>query len=172
VTARRLARLLGVVSLLGACASGSDGAKASAPRARSAPVVFAYGVPAGGALESGTTRGRVTALLFVTTFDLPSQVMARRLDEALRTHRPRINAGAIAVEAPNAAPLVDVFRSTLGLGYPVALTGGGPLDAGAFGTIDRVPTLVILDARGREVHRSAGVMEREELERLLTEAAR
>jgi hypothetical protein len=135
-------------------------------------VEFAYGVPGGGVLGSNATRGRVTALLFVTTFDLPSQVMARRLDEVLRSHRPRINAGAIAVEAPNSAPLVEVFRTTLGLGYPVALTGGGPEEAGAFGTIDRVPTLVILDARGREVHRAAGVLERELLEQLLTEAGR
>jgi hypothetical protein len=135
-------------------------------------VEFAYGVPGGGVLRSSTTRGRVTALLFVTTFDLPSQVMARRLDEALRSHRPRINVGAIAVEAPNSAPLVEVFRTTLGLGYPVALTGGGPEEAGAFGTIDRVPTLVVLDARGREVHRAAGVLEPDVLEQLLTEAGR
>lgn len=168
----RLARPLAVALLLGACGSGTDGTRASAPRSRSGPVEFAYGVPGGGVLGSNTTRGRVTALLFVTTFDLPSQVMARRLDEVLRSHRPRINAGAIAVEAPNSAPLVEVFRTTLGLGYPVALTAGGPEEAGAFGTIDRVPTLVILDARGREVHRAAGVLEPEALEQLLTDAGR
>jgi hypothetical protein len=172
VIARRLARVLVVVPLLGACASGSDGVKAPERAPRSAPVTFAYGVPGGGSLDSASTRGRVTALLFVTTFDLPSQVMARRLDEALRTHRPRINAGAVAIEAPNAAPLVDVFRSTLGLGYPVGLTGSGAENAGAFGTIDRVPTLIVLDARGREVRREAGVLEPEALDRFLSEAAR
>jgi hypothetical protein len=98
--------------------------------------------------------------------------MARRLDEALRSHRPRINAGAVALEAPNAAPLVEVFRSTLGLSYPVALTGSGAEDGGAFGTVDRVPTLVVLDARGRQVHRVAGVLEMDVLERLLSDAAR
>lgn len=170
--ARRLARLLFMAPLLGACASGPDGAKAPGRPSRSSPIAFAYGVPGGGALDSASTRGRVTALLFVTTFDLPSQVMARRLDEALRNHRPRINVGAVAIEAPNAAPLVDVFRSTLGLGYPVALTGGGAEDGGPFGTIDRVPTLVVLDARGREVRREAGVLEPEVLEQLLTDAAR
>jgi hypothetical protein len=172
VIAVRLARLLVVVSSLGACSSGSDGARTQAPPARSTPVSFAYGVPGGGTLASATTRGRVTALLFVTTFDLPSQVMARRLDEALRSHRPRINVGAVALEAPNAAPLVEVFRSTLGLSFPVALTGSGAEDGGAFGTIDRVPTLVVLDARGRQVHRVSGVLEKDLLERLLTDAAR
>jgi hypothetical protein len=168
----RLARALVALTLLLSCGSGPDGARPDVPRARSSRVTFAYGVPGGGVLSSDTTRGRVTALLFVTTFDLPSQVMARRLDEALRSHRPRINAGAIAVEAPNSAPLVEVFRTTLGLGYPVALTDGGPESTGAFGKIDRVPTLVVLDALGREVHREAGVVEVEVLQRYLTEAGR
>jgi hypothetical protein len=172
VIAQWLARLVVVAPLLVACASGGEGSRAAAPRARSGPVAFTYGVPGGGVVDSNSTRGRVTALLFVTTFDLPSQVMARRLDASLRSHRPRINAAAIAIEAPNAAPLVEVFRSTLGLAYPVALTGGGAEDAGAFGTIDRVPTLVVLDARGREVHRAAGVVEAEMLELFLEEAGR
>jgi hypothetical protein len=171
ITRRSLGPLVALLLLL-SCGSGTDGARPNAPRARSSSVAFAYGVPGGGVLSSNNTRGRVTALLFVTTFDLPSQVMARRLDDALRSHRPRINAGAIAVEAPNSAPLVEVFRTTLGLGYPVALTDGGPEAAGAFGKIDRVPTLVVLDARGREVHREAGVLEPEVLERYLTEAGR
>ncbi len=172
MTSARLARLLVAAPFLAACASGGDASRATEPRSRSAPVSFAYGVPGGGVVDSSTTRGRVTALVFVTTFDLPSQVMARRLDEALRHHRPRVNAAAIVIEAPNAAPLVDVFRSTLGLAYPVALTGSGAEDGGPFGTIDRVPTLVVLDARGREVHRASGVLEADELERRLTEASR
>jgi hypothetical protein len=172
VIARRLAQLSLLAALLGACASGSDGVKASPVRPRSGPMSFAYGVPGGGTLDSASTRGRVTALLFVTTFDLPSQVMARRLDEVQRRRRPRINAGAVALEAPNAAPLVEVFRSTLGLGYPVGLTGSGAADAGPFGTIDRVPTLVVLDSRGREVHRASGVVDAEMLERFLADASR
>jgi hypothetical protein len=172
VIAGRFARLLVIAPLLVACASGGDGPPAAAPRARSAPVNFSYGVPGGGVVDSNSTRGRVTALLFVTTFDLPSQVMARRLDAALRSHRPRINAAAIAIEAPNAAPLVEVFRSTLGLAYPVGLTGGGAEDGGAFGTIDRVPTLIVLDRRGREVQRVAGVVDGEVLEGFLDEAGR
>jgi hypothetical protein len=107
----------------------------------------------------------VTALLFVTTFDLPSQVMARRLDEVVRRHRPRVNAGAIVLEAPDHAMLADVFRSTLGLGYPVALaTTPGVQHDGPFGTIDRVPTLVVLDRYGRETLRRFGNLTEQELE--------
>jgi hypothetical protein len=161
-----------VVALAAACGSEPE---PTAPRVapRSAPIVFAYGTPRGEEVGSATTRGRVTALLFVTTFDLPSQLMARRLEEIVKRHRPRVNAAAIALEAPNSAPLVEVFRSTLGLSYPVALGSSQAMDHdGPFGTLDRVPTLIVLDARGREVAREAGVVSAADVEMLLTRASR
>lgn len=165
-------RLALVVVLAAACASEPEAA-APRERARSAPVVFAYGTPRGEEVGSATTRGRVTALLFVTTFDIPSQLMARRLDEVMKRHRPRANVAAIALEAPNSAPLVEVFRTTLGLSYPVALESSGAIDHdGPFGTMDRVPTLIVLDARGREVAREAGVVPVEDIEAMLARARR
>ncbi len=165
-------RLAFVVALAMACGS-EPRPSAPAVAARSAPIVFAYGTPRGEEVGSATTRGRVTALLFVTTFDLPSQLMARRLEEVVKRHRPRANAAAIALEAPNSAPLIEVFRSTLGLSYPVALGSSGALDHdGPFGTLDRVPTLIVLDARGREVAREAGVVAAADIEALLSRAAR
>jgi hypothetical protein len=157
-----------------ALACSSDPRPAVAPYKPSrAPVEFAYGTPTGETLSSSSTRGRVTVLLFVATFDLPSQLMAKRLDEVIHRHRPRANAGAIALEAPNDAPLVDVFRSSLHLSYPVALTNTtGVGEAGPFGTIDQVPTLVVLDAHGREVARAQGVVTELELDAALTRAAR
>lgn len=153
---------------------------ASEPRPRAepyqpsrSPIEFAYGTPSGETLSSVSTRGRVTVLLFVATFDLPSQLMAKRLDEVVRRHKPRANAGAIALEAPNDAPLVDVFKTSLHLSYPVALTNTTGFDrAGPFGTIDQVPTLVVLDARGREVARAQGVVSEQELTAALERAAR
>jgi len=133
--------------------------------------MFVYGTPDGKEFGSVETRGRVTALLFVTTFDIPSQVVAKRLDAVRRKHKPRINAGAIALEAPDHAPLVDVFRTSLGLGYPVALAlTPGVQHEGPFGTIEAVPTLVVLDARGREVTRRFGPLSEEELEEALKSA--
>lgn len=152
------------------CASEPE-ARAPEPRRRTAPVVFVYGTPNGEELGSDQMRGRVTAILFVTTYDLPSQVMARRLDEVVRGHRPRVNAAAIALEAPDAAPLVDVFRTTLGLGYPVGLAmTPGVQHEGPFGVIDRVPTLVVLDRDGREVARRSGNLTNEEIEEALRSA--
>jgi hypothetical protein len=162
------------------CAAACSLACASAPPAgtpsatsRGAPVEFAYGTPSGETLSSAGTRGRATAILFVTTFDLPSQVMAERLDVVVREHKPRANAGAVALEAPNDAPLVEVFRSSLGLSYPVALANTTGFDVPSpFGRIDQVPVLVVLDRRGREVARAQGVVSERELDDALTRAAR
>jgi hypothetical protein len=164
--------LLAVLGVAFACGSASPSATASEPR-RGRPIEFLYGTPTGETLSSQNTRGRVTALLFVTTFDLPSQLMAKRLDAVAHRHRPRINAGAIALEAPNNAPLVEVFRTSLGLSYPVGLTNRTRLDEkGPFGTLDQVPVLVVLDARGVEVARAEGVVSEPELDAALTRAAR
>ena len=132
---------------------------------------FVYGTTLGEEFGSAQTRGRVTALLFVTTYDMPSQIMARRLDVVVRRHRPRANAGAVVLEAPDHAPLADVFRTTLELGYPVALAlSPGVQEEGPFGLIDRIPTLVVLDARGREITRRFGNMTEEEIEEALASA--
>jgi len=162
---------LGVRSLV-ACASEPPPHVQPAAR-HGTPVRFAYGTPQGEVLSSETTRGRITVLLFVTTFDLPSQLMAKRVEAVARRHRPRVNAGAIALEAPNQAPLVDVFKTSLGLSYPVALTNSTRVDEkGPFGAIDQVPVMVVLDSRGVEVARAQGVVSEDELDRVLTHAAR
>jgi hypothetical protein len=147
-------------------------AERPAPRvSKGRPVVFAFGTPEGEIFGSETTRGRVTAVLFVTTFDLSSQVMARRLDEVIRRHRPRANAGAIVLEAPDHATLAEVFRDTLGLSYPVGLALAPGVQAeGPFGRIDRVPSLFVLDRDGRLQFEAAGVLSAAEIERALSAA--
>jgi hypothetical protein len=135
--------------------------------------VFEFGTTRGEIFSSASTRGRVTAVLFVTSFDVASQIMARRLNDSLRDHVPRINAGAVALEAPNHAPLVDVFRQSLDLRYPVAMGDSAGSDPeGPFGVVDRVPTLFVLDRSGRLRSRRSGVMTAEELTEALVAAER
>ncbi len=158
---------------LAGCASGTPakGTGASAPL--SSPVVFEFGTTRGEIFSSASTRGRVTAILFVTSFDVASQIMARRLNDVLRDHVPRINAGAVALEAPNHALLVDVFQQQLDLRYPVAMGDAAGSDPeGPFGVVDRVPTLFVLDRSGRLRSRRSGVMTAEELEEALVAAER
>jgi len=138
-----------------------------------APIEFAFGTTDGRELSSANTRGRATAILFVTTYDIASQLLAQRLDSVIHSHVPRANAGAVVLEAPKYAELATAYRSTLTLSYPVAmadsltLTGGGP-----FGSIGQVPTLVVLDRSGREVWRTTGVPDAREIERALALGSR
>jgi len=132
---------------------------------------YVFGTTDGEELSADGMRGRVTALLFVTTFDLASQLAAKQLNQALHTHRPRINAGAVVLEAPKYAPLADVFRSSLKLSYPVAIADLEMLVRNStLGEVRSVPTLIIFDAQGREVLRQYGAFSNEELEAWLTRA--
>lgn len=152
------------------CAGAGSGCSASrAPGAevaltRTAPRDFAFGVLDGTVFTAENTRGRVTVLLFATSYDLPSQVAARRLDEVLRQHQPRFNAACVVLEAADNAILVETFRDSLRLSYPVAIADAVELRASpAFSDINQVPTAVVLDRRGRERLRHFGVFEAKEL---------
>lgn len=173
ISSAGLQRALAAALVLACAACAADhAAQRPTPRvSRGRPIVFAFGTPEGKIFGSETTRGRVTAVLFVTTFDLSSQVMARRLDDVVRRHRPRANAGAIVLEAPDHATLAEVFRDTLGLSYPVGLALSPGVQAeGPFGRIDRVPSLFVLDRDGRLVFEAAGVLTAAEIESALARA--
>ena len=133
---------------------------------------FAFGTTQGEELSAESVRGRVTCLLFVTTFDLASQIAAKRLNQLLHAHTPRINAAAVVLEAAKYAPLADVFRSSLELSYPVAIADLPTLQTSStFGDeVSTVPALLILDAEGREVQRRSGTFTVEELDAWLSRA--
>lgn len=168
-------RLIAPALLALACTSGPAPPPRDASEARAVgdPVEFAFGTTTGSELSSASTRGRATALLFVTTYDAASQLASRRLDTVVRYFKPRANAGAVVLEPPKYAVLADVFRTTLDLSYPVAIadegtrTGGGP-----FGRINKVPTLIVLDRSGRVMWTKAGVASSKEIEQALAAASR
>ncbi|HET7544190.1 MAG TPA: hypothetical protein VFK05_30175 [Polyangiaceae bacterium] len=132
---------------------------------------YVFGTTQGEEISAEGMRGRVTALVFVTTFDLASQLAAKQLNQALHTHRPRINAAAVVLEAPKYAPLADVFRSSLQLSYPVAIADLAMLSRNStLGEVHSVPTLIVFDPQGREVLRQYGAFSNEELDGWLTRA--
>jgi hypothetical protein len=134
---------------------------------------FAFGTTDGEELSSATTRGRVTLLVFVTTFDMASQVVAKRVNEVVLTHHPRVNGGAVVLEAPNHAPLVDAFKSALELSYPVALADLPELEQNSgLGAIRSVPTVLVLNGEGREIVRKLGTCTVSELETWVARAER
>jgi hypothetical protein len=160
-----------VVQALGGCFR-PEAQSAEPPEAeRGEPVQFTFGTIEGGELSSDTTRGRTTALLFVTTYDLPSQAEAQLLRDALSTHKPLANGAIIMLEAPQAAPLARVWAESIGMKLPIAMASPSLLAGDSqLGHIAGVPTLLVLDRRGRLMSRSEGALTREEIEECLRRA--
>ena len=135
------------------------------------PLQFTFGTIDGEELSSDTTRGRTTALLFVTTYDLPSQAEAQLLRDVLSTHKPLANGAIVMMEPPHAAPLARVWADSISVKLPIAmaspalLAGESPL-----GRIAGVPTLMVLDRRGRLIARADGGTTREVIEQALKRA--
>lgn len=160
-----------LVLALCACASSQTPASRVESAPRGEPIYFSFGTTEGKVYDSESTRGRVTALLFATTFDLPSQAEARLLDNLQRSHSPRFNAAVVVLEAPKYATLAEVFRTSLGLGFPVAIADAATLAGeGPFGKIEGVPTLVVLDREGREVARLPGLQTVRQMEAAIERA--
>lgn len=156
---------------LGACYAREGEPPAAAAPDLGEPVQFTFGTVAGGEVSSDTTRGRTTALLFVTTYDLPSQAEAQLLREVLSTHKPVANAAIVMMEPPHSAGLAQVWADAMDLKWPIAmasqtlLAGESPL-----GHITGVPTLIVLDRRGRLIAKSEGALGREAIRECLARA--
>ena len=135
------------------------------------PVQFTFGTIVGGEVSSDTTRGRTTALLFVTTYDLPSQAEAQLLRDVLSTHRPVANAAIVMMEPPQAAALAQVWADAIALKWPIAMASPS-LTAGEsqLGRINGVPTLIVLDRRGRLISKSEGALGRDAIRECLRRA--
>jgi hypothetical protein len=163
------------------CVLALFGAHCSAPQRvkdvsmdSSGPVVqYRFPLPDGSSIGSADHSGRWTVILFLTTYDPVSQAIALRLDDYQHTRTPRINVLAVALEPPQNAPLVSVYRETLAIGYPVALADQDTLDGhGPFGDVRAVPALVLLDRQSRVVRRGVGVSVVAEIEAALNESAK
>ena len=165
----RCVSLLAGLALVGCAAS-----QKSAPASRAdmgEPVQFMFGTIDGGEVSSDTTRGRSTLLLLVTTYDLPSQAEAQLLRDVVARHKPRANAAIVMLEPPRSAGLAQVWRDALGLDLPVAMASPALMAGDSqLGRVAGVPTLLVLDRRGRLVARLEGATNREAIESSLRRA--
>ncbi len=128
-------------------------------------VDFTFGTVNGELIGSGHLRGRVTVLLFMTTFDLVSQAQAKRLQDLSHEHKPRLNALGVMLEPPRNVDLARTFAASLGLDYPIAMADGETLAGrGPWGSIRGVPTWVVLDRNGRVNSGHFGALSPSELE--------
>jgi hypothetical protein len=177
----RLQRRVACCAILGLALASCSGAKTAADATADGsgssserPLEFEFpGVGDEGSVSSATTRGRVTLLAFVATYDLASQILLRNIAEVIVGFTPRVNAAAVVLEAPRYAELVPAYRSALGLPYPVVMADFATQQGqGPFGDIERVPVTVVLDREGRQVSRAQGSLTPGELEAALRRASR
>jgi len=148
---------------LGACFAHEESPSAAAPELDQ-PLQFMFGTLDGGELSSDTTRGRTTALLFVTTYDMPSQAEAQLLRDVISTHKPLANAAIVMMEPPHSAPLAQVWAEAIGLKLPVAMATPSLLAGESqLGRIAGVPTMIVLDRKGRMVKKSEGALTRAQI---------
>jgi hypothetical protein len=114
-------------------------------------VAFDFRAPTGAVVSSATTFGRVTALAFVATDDLYSQIALRRLSELVRAVTPRVNAAAVVMEPAQFAELLESYQRALDLPFPAVMADELTLNGvGPFGPVRALPTIVVLDGQGRE----------------------
>lgn len=164
---------LGLALLEVTCRPGAPEAPAAARGAQGQPVAFSFPVTGGDAINSETTRGRATLLVFITTFDLVSQLVVRRVGEAIVKFRPRANAAAVVLEAPQYVELLGAYRESLSLPFPVVMADFATQQGqGQFGDITQVPTTVVLDREGVEVWRKQGPLSLDEIESALRRASK
>lgn len=116
-------------------------------------------------LTEADLRGRISVLVFITTYDVPSQAQVRFLSTLSRDHVPRLNAVALVLEPPEHLPIVEAFASALDLKYPVVLADPATIRGeGPFAGLHHVPAVAILDRDGRERFRHLGLMPTAQLE--------
>ncbi len=172
VSRSAMARMLALCAAL-ACAPRHTGADVSSPQTSGEPLEFSFLAPDGDNIESAEMRGRVTLLLLIATFDMASQLSARQANELLHTEKPRINVGAVVMEAPQYAQLKTTFQQTFELDYPVVMADHATLGGrGPFGEIVHIPTLIVLDKRGRERTRLLGPVSEAQLRDAVAAARR
>ncbi len=167
--AARLVTAASVV-LLVACTAPESGAIPIEEPSRQ-PLAFSFAAPDGEELESTQLRGRVTIILLIATFDMASQLSARQANELLHTEKPRINVGAVVMEAPQYAELKATFQEAFELDYPVVMADHATLNGrGPFGQVVHIPTIIVLDPSGRERARLLGPVSMEQLREALDSA--
>lgn len=155
--------------LFGCAGRGETGSKST--QAGGDVVEYAFGGIDGEEITSWKNQGRVTVLLFVTTFDIASQAQARRLEDLARTHVPRLNAVAVVLEAPRYVSLARTFRDVLDLHYPVVMVDQHAIaEHPILANVKAVPTWLIFDSAGRLSAARSGAFTPEELKQVAKNA--
>lgn len=131
-----------------------------------AAVAFRWPEVRSGEVISTDLTGRVTVLVFITTYDLLSQAQVKFLSSLGRDHVPRINTVAVVLEPADHQPLVAAYADMLELKFPVAMADAATIRGeGPFAGLHHVPSVAILDKDGVERFRHLGMLDKAALEK-------
>jgi hypothetical protein len=131
-------------------------------------VSFAYDSLDARPVSSSAMRGKPAVIAFVTTYDMGCHAQVDYLVAMAKTDAPTVNYALVALEKREERELVELFRTTLGVTFPVALAddttigGGGP-----FGDVHKIPTVVVLDRAGRVAWKKSGLVKSDEIRAVL-----
>lgn len=161
-----------VVVALGACGpKEGEGPPVGVSTKSGAPLekvdketVFAFDSLDERPVSSDSMRGKPAVIVFVTTGDIVGQAQVSYLVHMAKNDHERVSYAMVALHPRKEAILVETYKQTLGVDFPVALGDATAASAqGPFGEIPAVPTTIILDRFGRIVWKHTGLAKNEEL---------
>lgn len=145
---------------LAACGGAAEATKEAPGASRVAvrpPIEFAFDSLDDRAVSSEATRGAPAVMTFVTTGSLSAQAQVGFLVAMSKHDAERVHYAVIALEARENRELVELYRKSIGVPFPVAMADARTLEgAGAFGDMSAVPVTVVLDRAGRIAWRADG----------------
>ena len=118
-------------------------------------------------VSSGAFAGKPVALVFVTTYDPISQQQVN-YDVSLADEFPNVAFALVALQEPSSRELVEIYRDTLKIKFPVALADAATIaGGGTLGDVHRIPATVLIGRNGKIAWRhDGGVMPAEMREHL------
>jgi len=129
-----------------------------------APIDFQFDSLDDHPVDSASTRGAPTVIAFVATWDLLSQAQTNFLVKMSKRDGASVHYALVALQESQDRELVEVYAQKLGVEFPVALADAQTIaGGGVFGDVHNVPTIVVLDARGRLVWLHPGIAKASEI---------
>jgi hypothetical protein len=118
-------------------------------------------------VSSGAFGGKPVALVFVTTYDPICQQQVN-FDLPLVDEFPNVAFALVVLQEPSARELVEIYRDTLKIKFPVALADAATIaGGGTLGDVHHIPATVLIGRDGKIAwRRDGGVMPAEMREHL------
>ncbi len=112
-------------------------------------------------------RGKPVMLVLMRTSEVVSQIYMSRLKEAIETSPPKANLIVLTVE-PSESPFVEEYQELEKLPFPIGVAEPGLVQGeSAFGLISGIPFTYFIDANGIIVSSQPGVIETDDLLKMM-----